>query len=159
MNTNLVLQTLKKINKGQWFKLSYTSDVPLMAQAKRQGFVCYKRTTMTARYGVRYANISSVKQRLEMKAQAGEPVSDKHELAWGNWASGYEGIMIEHKGQNYLRIATSPNKFKSQFFVNGEPISKEGLMALGIVQPSYFKKPEQKPEVITIKMENIESIG
>lgn len=159
MNTNLVLQSLKKIRRGQWFKLSYTSDVPLTAKAKREGFVVYKRTQTTARYGVSYSNINSVKQRFELKAQMGEPIPDKHELPWGAWATGYEGIMIEHKNQNYLRIYTTPNSFKSQFFVNGEPISKEGLMALNIVQPSYFKKPEQKPDALTIKMENIEKIG
>lgn len=155
MNTNMMMMKLKNIRKGQWFTLRYTSDLPLLASAKRDGYVCYKSTTMTARYGISYANIAKVKD----KVSTGE-LSLKHELSWGSWKPGYEGTLIEHKNQNYLRVYLSPNKSKVEYFVNGEPITKEGLITLGIVQPSYFKKKtESQPDCLTIKVENIESIG
>ena len=158
MNTNLMLNTLKSIQKGQWFKMSFTGDLPLTADAKREGYVAYKRTVCTVRYGINYMNIGTVKQRFEDKAAKGEMV-EKHELSWGSWVAGHEGVLIEHKNNTYLRVYTSPNAFKSEYFVNGMPITKEGLMTLGIIQPSYFKKKETRPEALTIKTANIETIG
>lgn len=160
MNTNLIIFSLKSIRKGQWFSMSYTSDLPLTAKAKREGFVAYKRTKATVRYGINYKNISTVKERFELKAQT-EGLSEvvEHPLPWGAWKPGYEGILVEHKNNDYLRVYTSPNTFKSDYFVNGQQITKEGLMTLGIIQPSYFKKPESRPEALTIKTANIEAIG
>lgn len=152
MNTNLILQSLKSINKGTWFNLAYTSDLPLTAQAKRDGFVVYKRTTMTARWGINYKNISTVKERFEDKADV------KHELSWGQWVPGHEGTLLEHKGTKYLRVYTSPNKGQTEFFVNGKPITKEGLMTLGIIQKSYWNRKGPAPECMSIKVENIENI-
>lgn len=161
MNINMMTQTLKTINKGTWFKLSYTSDLPLTAKAKREGYVAYKRTNMTARYGIRYSNISAVKQKMMMKAmETGTPVPEKHELSWGEWVPGYEGILIEHKNNKYLRIYTSPNKSKVEYYVNGQPITKAGLQTLGILQNSYWnKKDGEVPDCLTIKVENIDTIG
>lgn len=158
MNTNLMLNTLKSIQKGQWFTFVYVSDLPLTAAAKRQDYTVYKRSYMTARYGIRYTNIAKVKERFEMKAQMGEPVSEKHELSWGQWVPGHEGVLIEHKNNKYLRVYTSPNKTKCEYFVNGTPITKEGLMTLGIVQKSYWNRKGDAPECLTIKVENIEVI-
>lgn len=155
MNVNMMMMKLKNIRKGQWFILRYTSDLPLTAEAKRNGYVCYKSTTMTARYGIFYANLGKVKD----KVAKGE-LPTKHELSWGSWKPGYEGTLIEHKNQNYLRVYLSPNKSKVEYFINGQSISKEGLMTLGIIQPSYFKKKsDSQPDCLTIKVENIESIG
>ena len=157
MNINRVIMSLKSINKGQWFKIRWTSDLPLTAAAKRQGYVAYKCTEATVRYGINYKNIGTVQARFQAKYDAGEEV--KHELPWGQWKVGHEGILIEHKDNDYLRVYTSPNPFKSVYFVNGQPITKEGVMTLGIVQNSYWKKPEHKPEALTVKIGNIESIG
>lgn len=153
MNTNMILQTLKTINKGQWFKLSYVSDLPLTAQARRDGYVVYKRCSMTARYGIQYRNIAKVQERFEDKADV------KHELSWGQWVPGHEGTLIEHKGAKYLRVYTSPNKSKNEYFVNGTAITKEGLMVLGIIQKSYWNRKGTVPDCMTIKVENIETIG
>lgn len=163
MNINLLNMTLKKIKAGQWFKVKWTTDLPLTAEAKRRGFVAYKRTTATVRYGINYKNIASVKSRFQAKYQNGEidtpPSEVKHELPWGQWKEGHEGVLIEHKGKDYLRVYTSPNPFKSEYFVNGEAITKEGIMTLGIVQSSYWKKPEYKPEALTVNITNIESMS
>lgn len=157
MNTNLIIANLKKIRKGQWFYCAFTSDLPLTAAAKREGYVAYKRTACTVRYGINYTNINTVKERFQLKANMGETVS--HALPWGQWKPGYEGILIEHKNNDYLRVYTSPNPFKSQYFVNGVPITKEGLMTLGIIQKSYWNKKDEKPEALTLKTANIEAIG
>lgn len=158
MNTNAVIQAVKRINRGTWFNMVYVSDVPVLASAKREGYVVYKKTKCTVRWGVNYKNIGTVKERFQDKADRGETVT--HELPWGKWSDKAPNLMmIEHKEKMYLRVYTSPNKFDSVFYVNGVPITKEGLLALNIVQPSYFKKSDTRPEALTIKTENIESIG
>ncbi len=158
MNVNATIQAVKRINRGQWFKMVYISDVPLCAQAKREGRVVYKKTTCTVRWGLNYSNIGTVKERFQDKVDKGETVT--HELPWGKWSDKAPKLMmIEHKEKMYLRVYTSPNKFDSVYYVDGVPITKEGLATLGIVQPSYFKKSDTKPEALTIKVENIESIG
>lgn len=161
MNINMMNETLKTIRKGTWFKLAYTSDLPLTAKAKREGYVAYKRTQMTARYGISYMNMASTKRKMMLKAQQNDGVyPEKHELSWGSWVPGHEGILIEHKNNKYLRIYTSPNKSKVEYYVNGQPITKAGLMTLGIIQNSYWnKKGDEVPDCLTIKVENIDSIG
>lgn len=159
MNTNAVIQAVSRINRGQWFKLVYISDVPLCAKAKREGYVVYKKTVCTVRWGIKYSNIGTVKERFEAKAEKGE-LCTTHELPWGQWSDKAPNLMmIEHKDRMYLRVYTSPNKFDSVYYVNGIPVTKAGLATLGIVQPSYFKHNSERPEALTIKTENIESIG
>ena len=152
MNKNMMMKVLQNKNKGQFFKCSWISDLPIKATFKKQGIVVNKRTTATCRFGINYSNMASI----QAKVEAGYEL--KHELPWGKWSADYPGILIEHKGAEYLRLYNSPNKPKSEYFVNGKPVSKEELIQLGYVQDSYWKKNSSSIEVFTIKVENIENI-
>ena len=153
MNTNAIIMKLNNKNNGQFFKISWMSDVPITASAKARGQVVYKYTTGTVRKGINYANQKSV----QMKVQNDGKVLT-HELPWGHWMEGHEGLLIEHKGKTYVRLYNTPNKFKSQFFLNGRPIEREELKNLGIVQNSYWNKPDGYADALTVNTANIQEI-
>ena len=152
MNRNMMLKVLQNKNKGQWFRVAWVSDLPVKAAYKRGGTVVNKRTVTTARFGINYSNMKSVQAKVERGFEL------KHELPWGSWDDQYPGILINHKGQTYIRLYNSPNKPKSEYFLNGKPITKEELIQTGVVQDSYWKKNSEPTEVFTIKVENIENI-
>lgn len=153
MNTNAIIMKLNNKNNGQFFKISWMSDVPITASAKAHGQVVYKYTTGTVRKGINYANQKSVQMKVQNEGKV-----LTHELPWGHYVEGYEGLLIEHKGKTYVRLYTTPNKFKSQFFLNGRPIEREELKKLGIVQNSYWNKPDGYADALTVNTANIQEI-
>ena len=151
MNTNAIIMKLAEKNNGQFFKATWMSDVPITASAKAHGRVVYKFTSGTVRKGIDYASQKSV----QMKVEKGKVLT--HELPWGKWVTGHEGLLIEHKGKTYVRLYNTPNKFKSQFYLDGKPIDKEELMKMNIVLPSYWNKGEYA-DALTINTANIQEI-
>jgi hypothetical protein len=160
MNTNLLLMKLAKKNKGSYFKMSWCSDVSMSADAKKQGLQAVKIVESTVRYGLRYSNIKSVKERRLMKAFENGGIKDEGEgqLKWGQWKAKYEGILVEHKEKDYFRFYTSPNKPNVKFILNGVEITKQELMDLKIgekpvVINSYWNSNVEG--TMTVKVENI----
>lgn len=152
MNRNMMLKVLQNKNKGQWMICRWTSDLPIKAMYKKQGVVVNKTTTATVRVGISYQNMKSV----QAKVNRGHEL--KHELSWGKWSEEYPGLLIEHKGNTYLRMYNSPNKPKSSYFLNGKPISKEELINSGVVLDSYWKKSNESVDCFTVNITNIEEI-
>lgn len=152
MNKNMLIAKLQNKNKGQWMICRWTSDLPIKAIYKKQGVVVNKTTTTTVRVGISYQNMKSV----QAKAENGYEL--KHELNWGVWSTDHPGLLIEHKGNIYLRMYNSPNKPKSVYFLNGKEISKEDLISKGIVQDSYWKKTNESVDCFTVNITNIEEI-
>lgn len=155
MNINMMMSKLNMKNKGQFFKVSWISDVPVKAGFKKQGVTVNKLISITARYGIKYTNMKSV----QMKAEKGE-INLTHELPWGNWKSGYEGILIDHTNKageqnTYLRLYTTPNKAEVSYFMNGKFISKAELISSGVVQDSYWKKDNSDIDCFTVNVRNI----
>ena len=158
MNYNMLVSKLNQKNKGQWFKAMWVSDVPVKAIYKKQGIVVNKMSIATVRYGINYDKMKSVQN----KTINGE-IERTHELPWGKWMEGKEGIFIEHTNKNnekniYLRLYNSPNKTKVQYFLNGKPIHKEELKALGYVQDSVWNKDGKEIDCFTLNVTNITDI-
>lgn len=158
MNFNMLIDKVNRKKNGQFFKMSWCTDVPVTAHSKRQGYKVYKTTTATVRKGIHYANIASVKAR-------GIDLSTPRELPWGNWHPDYKGLIIEHtskdeKYNRYIRLYSTPNRPIVQYFLNGQPIDKISLEKMGIVQNSYWAKgkDETPHECFTVKIENIEEV-
>lgn len=151
MNLNAIINKLYEKKNGSFFKVRYSSDLPLTAEAKRNGITAYKISEATVRKGVKYVNMKSV----QAKVEAGYQLT--HQLPWGNWHPDYEGLVIQHKDVDYIRFATSPNKNKSIYILNGEAVSYETLKNSGYIQKSWLVKAEsgEKAEVLTIKADNI----
>lgn len=151
MNTNMIINKLSTKRNGQFFNISYVSDLPMTAKAKREGIVALKVTKATVRKGISYKNMKSVQERL------GDKINEPLELPWGIWVPEYKGLLIEHKGKTYLRLYSSPNKSKSVYLVNGKEVSLDELKSMGIVQNSYWNKTG-KPDCLTVNTANIEEI-
>lgn len=163
MNFNLLINKLNEKKNGQFFKMSWCSDVPTTAQAKREGNIVYKITTGTVRKGIKYSNIASVKaKRME---QGIDPSAPKPELLWGQWNPNHKGLIIDHtnkagKFAQYVRLYNTPNRPTVEYFLNGKPISKEELMKQNIVLPSYWQKSRENAptECFTVNIANIMAI-
>ena len=151
MNTNMIINKLSTKRNGQFFNISYVSDLPMTAKAKREGIVALKITKATVRKGISYKNMKSVQERL------GDRINEPLDLPWGSWIPEHKGLLIGHKGKTYLRLYNSPNKNKSVYLVNGKEVSLDELKAMGIVQNSYWNKTG-KPDCLTVNTANIEEI-
>lgn len=152
MNTNLIISKIASKNKGQFFKIGYITDVPMSAKGKKEGHIVLKYTRATVRWGINFSNIKAVQER------RAESVVEKteHDLPWGTWSATHPGLVIEHKGIEYIRLYTTPNKNRSTFYLDGRPIDVEVLKKTGYIIPSYWNK---KPmECLTIKAGNIQDI-
>lgn len=131
MTTQEILNQMGNVKKGKYVSLKKKKDL---------GEGIEKISDIVIRLGVDYAN---------MKVAEGKEVSG---LPWGKWVEGLEGLVIEHKGNYYLRVASSySNNGKSIYLLNGNEISQEEVIAtLG-----EKKVLSANPDVYNIKFENI----
>lgn len=170
MKFEKLIQSLSTKRNGQWFKLTWKTEPELNAKAKKDGHKVLKITTSTIRKGIKYSNTKAYKNKMLEKALVANSCYDnynynekeldlKNSLPWGQWKKGYEKLIVEHTNKKdeynqYLRIYTSPNKAKAQYFLNGNLVSKEYLKSLDIVQNSYWNKTEVI-DVMTINIDNV----
>ena len=152
MEIKAIMNKLQNKQRGSYFRIDWLSDVPITAQAKREGHTVLKYSHNTCRYGIRYKNLKSVQEKIAN----GKEVTG--ELPWGQFVPGYEGILIEHKGKHYIRLYTSPNKSQVTYFLNGRPIEPDELQKKGIVQNSYWNKGKEPLDCMTVKCENLQDI-
>lgn len=165
MKVEELLKILETRNNGGFIKIHWVSDLgnKQTAKSKKNGDVIQKDTVTTIRKGIKYTNIKSVKEALIEKGQYTiDPETGKIEvfsknLPWGNWVSGYEGLLIENKGETYIRFYTTPNNPNSKYLLNGKEVDKDELKKLDIMQNSYWNKSEPT-DCLTVKIKNIKEI-
>lgn len=135
MTNQEILNKMGNVKKGKYISLKKKKDL---------GNGVEKISDLVIRLGVDYAN---------MKVAEGKEVGS---LPWGNWVEGLEGLVIEHKGNYYLRVASAySNNGKCVYLLNGNEISKEEVVSL-----VGEKKLESKAlNVYNIKFENILELG
>ncbi len=135
MTNEEILNKMGNVKKGKYISLKKKKDL---------GNGIEKISDLVIRLGVDYAN---------MEVAKGKEVGS---LPWGNWVEGLEGLVIEHKGNYYLRVASSySNNGKSIYLLNGNEISKEEVVNL-----VGEKKLESKAlDIYNIKFENILELG
>ena len=153
MTKTEILNALNLRNKGAWFNTRIVSDIKLSAAAKAAGHTAQKVSKMTVRYGINYMNQKHVIAKAE--------IDDKcltHKLPWGEWDEEHKGVLINHKGSVYLRLYTSPNKNKTQYYLDGKEVTYDELKNSGLVLASYFKSSGEKPDAMTINIQNIQAI-
>ena len=137
MNNQEILSKLGEVKKGRYIALKKKKDLG-------EGVV--KVSDLVIRLGVDFANMKINENRTT-------PIQP---LKWGHWVEGLEGLVIEHKGNYYLRVASSySNNGKSIYLLNGEEVDESVVEAL-----IGAKKLESKPaDVYNIKFENILALG
>lgn len=159
MNEKELMKALENRKRGTMIRVSYISEPPLTALARKSGYKVVKYTATTGRYGVKYSNIKRV---IEKEAARTEP--KKERASWWNWK--VPNVLQEHKtnGTLYFSFATLSKHNNAEGFFrvtypDGKTFSlgKKEVQDMNIVQPSYWNG--EYPEVISVKLENILSIS
>jgi hypothetical protein len=142
MTNEQIINSIREAKKGRYIKLKKVKDL---------GEGVTKVSDMIIRLGVNYSNMSINENRTTGS------------LPWGQWVEGLANLVIEHKGNYYLRItSTDPENpesgadvIKTTYLMNNAEITKEE--AISVVGD---KKMEGKASpVYNVKFENILSIG
>lgn len=152
MDFEKLINGLNARQNGAFIKVVYSGDLPLNAASKKAGIVAKKVTEMTIRKGIDYDKQKSVREKIAN----GKILT--HELPWGNWKEGYEGLIIEHKGTDYVRLYPSPNSTHTTYSINGVEMTYDELKDCGCILNSFFNKTGEKPDCYTVKVDNIVSI-
>jgi hypothetical protein len=145
-------ETLKHIitakQKGSFSHLIWEKQLPV--RKAFNGVTVVKRTQGTVRAGVTYDNMGAV----QTKRETGILPSENAGLTWGTWSE--FPFFISYKGAQYLRVSLDRNnKLESEYYINGVKASKE--QAQMYCTKAAFPDGA-KPDVLTIKVDNIISI-
>lgn len=166
MELNTMINALSTIHNGTWFTIKWRNTPSnVSASVIRNGHTLVKEVTSTVRKGIHYSHVSAVKEELFHKGQftidprTGEVCYFFQPMA-SYWEWFVPNVILKHvdKNQFYLRLFTSPNKPKVQWYFDGRPVSADEVKANGWMQPSYWKEKE-KPSVMTLKAQDIVSIN
>ena len=142
MNAQEILQKLQTTKKGTYVSLTKVKDL---------GNDIIKESDMRIRVGVNYRNLKANKNK------------EIQPLPWGKWVKGLENLVVEHKGNYYLRItSTNPNDLEkasdviaTRYIQKGKEISKEE-----VINQIGEKKLTSSPSMVyNIKFDNIIRIG
>lgn len=137
MTNQEILNKLSDVKKGRYVSLKKKKDLG-------EGVV--KISELVIRLGVDYANMKINEDRTT-------PIQP---LKWGHWVEGLEGLVIEHKGNFYLRVASSySNTTHSYYYKDDKQISKDEVIAL----IGEKKLKSVNPDVYNIKFDNIIELG
>jgi len=142
MTNQEILAKLAEAKKGRYINLTKSKDLG-------QGIV--KESDMVIRLGVAYANMQINENR-----QTGQ-------LPWGKWVEGLENLVVEHKGNFYLRITSidpahperGADVIATRYLMNGAEVTKGEVQAI----LGEEKLSGSASSVYNIKFENILRLG
>lgn len=156
MRKHEIIAAVNNTKKGAFTRIVYTSEPTLSAAGKKSGVTIVKHTEKTVRIGVKYHNMEAVKV-----AEAARTEPKREVTPWCHWE--VEDILAKHNTKEAYYLAVSyvngGHHTKSEFYLNGEPITVEQLKETGYVVPSYFKQDREVPVTQKINIENIITIG
>lgn len=135
--------------RGTYVKAAWRSNPSPAAAFKHHQLE--KRTVAVIRAGINFANLSIVKQGIENEDRG--PVQ---ELPWGVWKK--FPYIIEHKGQEYLRITRSQkpeHKAICTYFVDGEIVDKVTFSTYLTKSAAAELMKGNDSLVFNIKIENV----
>jgi len=72
MNISRLIELFEDIKPGVFTRLTYTTELPVKAEFKKQGYKVTKLCSMTTRFGINYGNIEKVKEANKDKIQESE---------------------------------------------------------------------------------------
>lgn len=141
MTLNEILN--KNITNGHFFAIEAETE------KTRKGITYRKRTTLTAQFGVNYANVASVQDKLEEQGGV-RPTWFKH--------TEHASIVCSKKDETklYLQIM-NPCNIKTAFFLaDGTPTTKAALIEMGAIKE---EETNEKPVTLCYAIENIIAIS
>ena len=139
-----VIKKIHAVPAGQFVNIETAKE--LKVRAGFRGNKVVKFSHKTVRFGCQYENLHST---IEGRADGSLPAENAG-LPWGNWKAG-------DKGNTYLRCATSPNKSKNTYLINGVLSTKEEAEKMCLA--SEFKQGDKVPSVLCVNTDSIVTIG
>lgn len=158
MSREEIISTVTNLRNGTMARINYVTELPMKAEFAKLGYKILKVTETTARFGVKYSNLSAVKEK--------QSNSDKPEKQ-----NNYEWIVenkIAHNtntNKDYIRFAPlkkyGSNKHVNLIFVDttGRYFSFDSKEIpqdfKNMVQNSYWNKNHETPDIQTVLLENV----
>lgn len=152
MKTDKLIEAIKAIPGGRFFRVRYMTKVKMNAESVKNGITIMKIVDTTTRTGVKYKNIAGV-------------VLNEYPDSYVPKVSNWEWVIpqrVKHNsktGKDYLviaPIAKGHNTRVSYVLTDGEGnsriITKEEAMEYSI--PSYWKDGD-KPAIMNVTLENV----
>lgn len=158
-----IIDLAMEIKKGVNIQVEWETPVKALKSAPKD-LQLVKYVVAVGRLGIDYQNLKSTKKKV-LEGQ----IDPNNPLPWGKWTEGYFPYLIEHtpKGTDilkyYLRIyfgslGIAP---KTQYFLNGKPITKEELKEL--VEKKYISKSvlehSNADSMVTVGIDNIKKLN
>lgn len=140
MTLTNALTALDTIKNGRYMTIVKSKDL---------GNGITKVSKMNVRKGITYANMQVNKDR------------QTESLKYGSWVAGQENVLLEHKGNYYLRITSKTpdnpdcDTIDTHYYQNGKEVTRAAVETL--VPASKLKSSTSK--VYNIKLDNIISIN
>lgn len=140
------IEQLDMVGKGRYVRIKWYS---LPKLKKEYNGRVRKETSSVVRLGVNYSNL----QENDGKEIQARPSS----LKWY-----YKNIVLQNVNTNTLNVQVYTSKVKThksitQYFLDGEPITKQELIDMGALSPSQAKSFDGN--TFMVKLDNIISIG
>lgn len=150
MKKNLIESVIRGTVKGSFIRAEW--EKPCKVKKAFAGKDIRKLSAATVRLGVTYDNVGNV----QAKRESGELPQENAGLTWGRWSQ--FPYFIEHKGNEYLRMTlTNNNPVKSQWIMDGKPATLEDVKPYLLA--SELPKDGERPDVLTINIDNLKKLG
>lgn len=137
---------------GTFRRVQYRTTVRSGIAAANKGRTVVKVSEFTARAGVDYANLKATEGR------------ETGGLPYGEWAEGYEGLVILADSGEQVRVTWAPNAApRSSWTIDGQPATRQEVAAL--MQPAAAKRLLEPKEggvdvvVMNLRVEGILRVG
>lgn len=145
MNTATILANVLD-KKGQFGRATWRKT--LKTRKGNEALHIEKVTDMSMRAGIDYDNMKAVKE----KRESGELPAENAGLPFGSWVA--FPYLIEHNGTHYIRLyPNTGGKVETAYFLNGESTTLDEVKQFLLA--SELPKPGNRPDCITVKLENI----
>lgn len=160
MNYETVQQILSTKHKGSFIRVSWKTEPTLSASAKKAGHRVEKFVESTVRWGIKYDHIKAVINRKAETVEMGEHwTPNENYKPWWKWE--VPNVFKSHLSNEnkYLTLATVPynHNAKIRYYFNSIEVTKEELIQLNIVTPSYWSDNKVN-EVFDLNVQNIINI-
>ena len=160
ISSEMIIDAISNIRNGRMARITYKTLLPLKSEFRKRGISLTKIVDTTARFGVRYENIRSVR---EMREESPNFASESHNSNY-RWVVMNKISYNSNTGKMYVRTTRLPKGSNSKTMyilsINGESEILDTLptFAKEYVTDSYWKR-QSSSEVKNIQFDNIIRIG
>ena len=156
MTLKEITNTMNTLKKGVYTYCEYKSEPTPLKEHKDAKIV--KVSSGVYRFGISYANIKEVKE-------SGKEIGP---LPFGKWEDNLANYVITHTKQDnktkemiiskYLRFYTTKHHHtKTQWYLNGEKVSVDMLVANGYISESKAKSEHK--DLFIVPIQNVIRVG